>query len=272
MKQRHCKHLLACLLVFSIASVSAQNQSVRILEGGYTSPDAYPGMEMVWNDEFRGGKLNKSNWSHETGTGRNGWGNGELQYYRPANAALQDGYLVITAKSEAWEDSQYTSARIVTRDMQQFTFGRIDFRVSLPAGQAMRPVLWLEVGADGGIDIMEMNGGSGREDTVNGTLHWRQNGKRLYEGGSVTLPNDTFTGQFHVFSIIRDESKIQWLADNQVYFQMDITAPEFAAFSAPFSVGINLAIGGEGPGAPDSTTQLPQRLVVDYVRVFQKTQ
>ena len=272
MKQNLNLYLLASVFIFGGICVSVQAEPIRILAGGYTSPDSYPGMKRLWSDEFRGNKLNKSNWSHETGTGRNGWGNRELQYYRPENLTLQDGYLAITAKPEAYEGSQYTSSRIVSREQQPFTSGRVDIRVSLPAGQGMRPVLWLEVSAGGGIDIMEMIGGSGREDTVHGTLHWRQNGKRLYEGGSVTLPNDTFTGQFHVFSIIQDESKIQWLADNQVYFQMDTSSPEFAAFSAPFSVGINLAIGGEGPGAPDSTTQFPQRLVVDYVRVFQKTQ
>ena len=272
MKQNLYLYLLVSVFAFGGFCVSAQAEPTRILAGGYTSPDSYPGMKQVWSDEFRGNKLSESNWSHETGTGRNGWGNGELQYYREENTELQDGYLVITAKPETFAGSQYTSSRIVSLENRQYTFGRIDIRASLPAGQGMRPVLWLEGGAGGGIDIMEMIGGSGRENTVHGTIHWRQNGKRLFEGGSVTLPNDTFTGQFHVFSIIRDESKIQWLADNQVYFQMDITAPEFAAFSAPFSVGINLAIGGEGPGAPDSTTRLPQRLVVDYVRVFQKTQ
>jgi beta-glucanase (GH16 family) len=266
------RYLLAPVFALAGFFISAQAEPTRILAGGYISPESYPGMKLAWREEFRSKNLFDSNWRLETGTGRHGWGNNELQYYRPENLALQDGYLVITATSEAYEGSQYTSSRIVSRESRQFSAGRIDIRASLPGGQGMRPVLWMEGEAGAGIDLMEMIGGSGRENTVHGTLHWRQNGKRLYEGGSVTLPNDTFTGQFHVFSIIRDGSKIQWLADNQVYFQMDVSAPEFTAFNAPFSVGINLAIGGEGPGAPDSTTQFPQRLVIDYVRVFQKTQ
>ncbi|WP_332912232.1 hypothetical protein [Algoriphagus boritolerans] len=72
--------------------------SVAIPTSGATSPSSYPGMNLVWEDEFEGNLLNTSNWSHETGTGQNGWGNNELQFYKQENTSLQDGYLVITAK------------------------------------------------------------------------------------------------------------------------------------------------------------------------------
>jgi beta-glucanase (GH16 family) len=270
--------LLPCVLVSTAVSPAETDRTGPVLAGGYISPESYPGMQLVWRDEFGGKTLNETHWSHETGTGADGWGNSELQYYLPGNTTLQDGYLVITARAQSHEGSAYTSARIVTRGKQEFRYARVDFRASLPEGQGMWPALWMlganmdEVGwpACGEIDVMEMIGGDGRENTVHGTLHWQENIERLYEGGMVTLPNDTFTGQFHVFSIIWDENRIQWLADNRVYFQKDISDLAFDAFRAPFYLVINLAVGGKWPGAPDNTSLFPQRLVVDDVRVFQK--
>lgn len=267
---------MVCLLLAPGIGGPLIAETGRIPAGGFISPEVYPDMKLVWRDEFRGQTLDSNNWTHETGTGSNGWGKEELQHYLPRNTALQDGYLVITAKAESHEGSNFTSSRVTSRGQQSFRSGRIDIRARLPEGQGMRPALLMlgdsfsEVGwpGCGEIDIMEMIGGAGREDTVHGTLHWKYEWKNLYEGGSLTLPSDTFTGQFHVFSIIWDEAKIIWLSDGRKYFEKDISSPEFDAFRFPFHFVINLAVGGNWPGPPDATTQFPQQLVVDYVRVF----
>jgi beta-glucanase (GH16 family) len=252
-------------------------EALHIPAGGHISPASYPDMELVWRDEFSSASLNEADWTHETGIGRDGWGNEELQYYLPGNTSLNNGYLVITAKEESHAGRHYTSSRLTTREKRSFTSGRIDIRAMLPQGQGMWPALWMlgdslsEAGwpACGEIDIMEMIGGAGREDTVHGTLHWKHAGQTLYEGGSISHPSDTYSEQFHVFSIIWDEDRIQWLADDRTYFEMDISSSEFDAFRAPFHLIINLAVGGKWPGPPNDSTVFPQRLVVDYVRVFQ---
>lgn len=265
--------LIAGLIIAGVARVNASG-SDTIGAGGHSSPESYPGMQLAWRDEFNGKELDPRYWSHETGTG--GWGNDGLQYYREENTQVRDGYLVITARQELFEESLYTSSRIVTRGKRELRYGRIDIRALLPEGQGISPVLRM-LGSTtprsgrpvaGEIDIMEMIGGQGRENTVHGTLRWTQDGGHKYEGGSVSLPRGKFSDQFHVFSILWDESSIRWLVDGYSYLEFDTVPPEFNAFREDFYLLFNLAIGGRRPGAPDASTTFPQRLVVDYVRVF----
>ncbi len=245
--------------------------------GGHTSPDRYEGMTLVWREEFEGDMLDYGTWSHETGTGANGWGNGELQYYREQNTRVGDGYLVITAKKEEFGGLGYTSSRIVSRGNVTVGFGRIDIRAKLPRGQGIWPALWM-LGASTGrvgwpmageIDIMEMVGGQGRENTVHGSLHWANAREHRYESSSVTLPSGDFSDQFHVYSVVWDRTAIRWLVDGMSYFEMNIAAPEFDAFRQEFYLLVNLAVGGDWPGSPDGSTPFPQHLVVDYIRLFQ---
>lgn len=251
--------------------------SVSIPTTGSTSPSSYEGMTLVWEDEFEGNSLNTAYWTHETGTGQNGWGNNELQFYRSQNTSVQDGYLVITAKKENFSGSEYTSSRIITKDKKEVRYGRIDIRAVMPQGQGMWPALWMlganfsEVGwpACGEIDIMEMVGGKGRENTVHGTVHWLATGQRAEYGGLYRTTSGTLADKFHVYSIIWDAGSIRWLIDNKQYHVIDTTPGELDEFRRQFFFIFNVAVGGNWPGAPDATTTFPQHMIVDYVRVFQ---
>ena len=245
-----------------------------------TSPTSYPGMKLAWSDEFEGSSLNGQLWNHDIGGW--GWGNNESQYYRPENTAVQSGYLVITAKEESFGGKGYTSSRIKTEGTRSFTYGRVDIRAALPRGQGIWPALWSlgtnfsEVGwpYSGEIDIMEMIGGSGREAEVHGTVHWNVGGlsapySHTYQGGKTRKVSGDFADGFNVFSIIRTEDRIQWLVNGQPYYNFYIdSSASLAPFKSPFFLIFNVAVGGIWPGYPDTTTQFPQRLVVDYVRVF----
>lgn len=264
----------AALLVLAAPALSA---GPEFSIGGHISPESYPGMRLVWREEFSGSRLNPANWSHEAGTGRKGWGNNELQYYRAENARTEDGLLVVTAQSGEHEGSAYTSSRIITRGKQEFRYGRIDVRALMPEGQGIWPAVWM-LGASmpgrgwpaaGEIDIVEMVGGEGRENTVHGTLHWGQGGGHFYEGGAITLPAGKYGDYFHVFSIVWDESSIRWLVDDYEYFEKSLAGSEFDSFREPFYLLVNLAVGGDWPGSPDHTSKFPQHLVLDYIRVFQ---
>ncbi|MCH7409878.1 glycoside hydrolase family 16 protein [Belliella sp. DSM 111904] len=263
--------------------ITNQILGIGLPSGGFESPMSYDGYALVWNDEFEGSSLS-SDWVFETGDGCPnlcGWGNNELQFYRRENTEVKDGFLVITAKQESVGGKNYTSSRIKTQGRQNFEFGRIDIRAAMPQGQGIWPALWMlgesitdiSWPACGEIDIMEMVGGnaSGRDDTVHGTLHWDNNGTYNYRGGKKTLPAGAkLADNFHVYSIIWDESKITWLLDDVVYHEDNISPASMDEFRAPFFFIINLAIGGNWPGSPDSSTIFPQQLAVDYVRVFQK--
>ena len=253
------------------------SDSVSIPSQGLTSPTTYPGMTLAWSDEFDGATLNLANWSHETGNGQNGWGNNELQFYRPQNTSIQSGHLVITAKKEAFGGREFTSSRIITKGKQQFRYGRVDIRASLPKGQGLWPALWM-LGANfdqvswpacGEIDIMEMIGGNGREKTVHGTVHWEHDGKHAQFGGEYSLASGTLSDKFHVYSVVWDATSIRWFIDNKQYHVIDTTPAQLDEFRRSFFFIFNIAVGGNWPGSPDASTAFPQHMIVDYVRVFQ---
>ncbi len=247
---------------------------------GYTTPLVYEGYNLVWNDEFAGSALNHNNWVAEVGDGCPnlcGWGNNELQFYRAQNATVSGGTLTIEARRETVQSRNFTSARIKTQGLKSFKYGRIDIRALLPVGQGIWPALWMlgnnitSVGWPrcGEIDIMEMIGGSGREREVHGTVHWDNNG-HSYIGGKYTLPSGIFADQYHVFSIIWDETKIRWFVNDIRFYEIDITPEHMTEFHQQFFFIFNVAVGGNWPGSPNAATVFPQQMKVDYVRVFQK--
>lgn len=256
----------------------------KVVEGGggtddegYVGADSYPGMELMWSDEFEGTQINSANWTYDLGA--SGWGNNEWQNYTSSseNSSVADGFLTITAKQEA--GGGYTSARLKSVDLQEFQYGRIDIRAKLPEGQGIWPALWM-LGANfpesgwpscGEIDIMELVGH--QPSTVHGTAHWGADWtQHQYTGSSISLPaGQKFSEAFHLFSIEWSENSITWLMDDQEYFSINNTQMNGQPypFNAPFFFIMNIAVGGNWPGYPDGTTSFPQTMVVDYVRVFQ---
>jgi hypothetical protein len=243
---------------------------------GYQGADSYPGMTLVWSDEFDGTAINSANWTYDLGA--SGWGNNEWQNYTssPNNSSVADGFLTITAREEG---GGYTSARMKSVDLQEFQFGRIDIRAKLPEGQGIWPALWM-LGANfpeggwpqcGEIDIMELVGH--QPGTNHGTAHWGANfGVHQYNGSSITLPGGAkFSEAFHLFSIEWQQNSIVWFMDDQPFFSIDNTQMNGQPypFNAPFFFIMNIAVGGNWPGYPDATTVFPQTMTVDYVRVFQ---
>ncbi len=252
------------------------------VDDGYISSVSYEGYDLTWNDEFEGNNIKHENWSFETGTGcpNCGWGNNELQYYRQENAWVGDGVLTIEAREEKYQSSNYTSARLITRNLRSFKYGRIDIRALLPKGQGIWPALWMlgnnlsSVGwpQSGEIDIMEMVGGGGRENQIHGTIHWDEDGNHAQTGSGYTLTSGTYADKYHVFSILWDESAIKWYIDDTEFYDASITSENMSEFHQEFFFIFNIAVGGNWPGNPDSQTVFPQRMKVDYVRVFQKKQ
>lgn len=230
---------------------------------------------LIWSDEFDGISLNTNVWTRETGG--NGWGNNEWQYYtdRTDNSFLQDGLLHIVAKEESYGGKDYTSARLITKDKKYYKYGKIEARLKLPFGQGIWPAFWTlgqsisSVGwpACGEIDIMEMVGGSGRENTIHGTAHWDDNGHKQY-GQSYTLSSGTFSDDFHIFSIEWTPTFIKWYVDGILYNTMNTTPAYLSELQEEHFILLNVAVGGNWPGYPDSTTQFPQEMLIDYVRVY----
>ncbi|HRI60869.1 MAG TPA: glycoside hydrolase family 16 protein, partial [Saprospiraceae bacterium] len=159
------------------------NPTIPIPTTGYSTPATYPNLTAVWSDEFDGTSLNELYWNFQLGDGCPnlcGWGNNELEYYKKENTIVKDGYLIITAKSETAGSKNYTSSRINTQDKFNVQYGRVDVRAALPKGQGIWPAIWMlgkninttSWPACGEIDIMEMVGGSGKDNVAHGTAHW----------------------------------------------------------------------------------------------------
>ena len=244
------------------------------------SPTSYSGYQLSWSDEFNQQALDTATWNFDIGGG--GWGNNELQYYQQDNVAIYQGHLVITAKRESQGGHSFTSSRIKTEGTMEFGFGRVDIRAALPRGRGIWPALWA-LGANfklvgwpycGELDIMEMIGGAGRENTVHGTLHWNVGGigqpyAPTYQGAHFEKTAGDFGDGFNVFSMIRRHDRVQWLVNDVLYYEQFLPdSPDFRPFDNPFFLIFNIAVGGDWPGSPDGATQFPQRMVVDYVRVF----
>jgi hypothetical protein len=244
----------------------------ELLSDGYITPDAWPGMELVWRDEFDGPLISTANWTHELGGG--GWGNNEWEIYTSSanNSFISSGKLNIVATKQ---DDMYLSARMVTKGKKEFKYGRIDIRALMPYGKGIWPALWTLGGnisqvswpRCGEIDIMEYLGHI--QSQVHGTIHYDDGGHKSITS-SYTLPgNQSFHDAFHVFTIVWQENTIKWYVDYELIHQVKDTQMPFDAFRLPHFFILNLAVGGNWPGYPDETTVFPQTLLVDYIRVFQ---
>ncbi|PPK85060.1 glycosyl hydrolase family 16 [Neolewinella xylanilytica] len=227
---------------------------------------------LVWADEFDGNVLADTSWSYDTGTGNNGWGNNESQFYtdRPENVRVADGLLTITAQRENFSGSDFTSGRIVTQDKFEFTYGRIDIRAKLPSGGGTWPALWM-LGANfdtvgwpacGEIDMMEHVGNE--PERVLSALHFPGNSGGNAVTSSTTV--ETAETEFHVYTTIWTENTIRFLVDDEVYHTFDNNAG--IPFNHDFFLIFNVAVGGTLGGAIDPAFS-SSSMEVDYVRVYQ---
>ena len=244
-----------------------------------------PTWTLAWSDEFdgpAGGAPNPANWKADIGTGIGGWGNGQWEYDRAENAALDgDGHLVITSRLETFQGKPYTSARLKTKGLFTHTYGRIEARMKLASGQGLWPAFWM-LGNDidtsgwpacGEIDIMEASGLEPQR--VSGSLH----GPGYSGGGAITGRRDlqngaTFDQDFHVFGLEWTPDSISWVLDGiiwQVAVPMELPKGATWVFDHPFYLLLNVAVGGNYVGSPDPAAFPPEGLktVVDYVRVYE---
>ncbi len=255
-----CACIVYILTVFAVPTSQAQDVSASA-----------QGWNLVWSDEFDSTAINTTNWTYDTGGG--GWGNSELENYtnRPENASAAHGALMIIAKQESFGGNGYTSARLKSQNLRAFTYGRIEARLKLPAGQGLWPAFWMlgssitQVGWPkcGEIDIMEH---ISNVPLVYGTMHWDNNGHASY-GGNISCD----VTQYHVYTLEWNALAITWFLDGSQYWQGNIAnnINSTDEFHAPFFIILNLAVGGSWPGNPDGTTQFPDTMFVDYVRVYQ---
>ena len=248
-----------------------------------------PNLELIWSDEFDyQGRPDNSKWYHQTFAPNGGsWFNGELQHYvnKENTTYVSNGTLKIIARKETYTTQnttkEYTSARLNSKF--DFKYGRIDVRAKLPSGAGTWPAIWTlgsninEAGnyfgdsrgsvgwpACGEIDIMEQNGWD--KTRSYGYFHWAntQTGEYQTQGTSTFIADSA--SEFHLYSLIWDETKMQIILDNQVFIELpnEVSNP----FDNPHYLLLNIAIGGNLGG--EVPANFPNQVMeVDYVRIYQ---
>ncbi|MGB3142826.1 MAG: glycoside hydrolase family 16 protein, partial [Maribacter sp.] len=228
---------------------------------------------LAWSDEFDvDGAPDTTFWSYDLGTGNNGWGNNESQFYtdRPENIIVENGVLKITARKEDFNGSPYTSSRIQTYEKFDFTYGRVEARAKLPTGGGTWPAIWT-LGADfetnewpaaGEIDIMEHVGN--QQDKIFGTTH-----DPSAFGGNARSVETTVTGvsdDFHVYAMEWTPTEIRFYVDDNIYGSLpnDPSRP----FDKDFFFIMNVAMGGNFGGEIDAAFT-ESSMEVDYIRLYQ---
>ncbi len=241
-------------------------------------------------EEFNGSSLDSSSWStcyhwfNAQYQGCTNAGNNELEWYKSSQVSVGNGHATLTAMNTSTtgvvEDSQgndvvknfpYRSGMISTGGSQwmdtakrTMLYGYIEARIRVPEGRGLWPAFWM-LSADYGwppeIDIMEILGHD--TSTTHMNLHWNDAGNHQQAGSSFSngMP---LSGGWHTFAVDWQPGKLIWYVDG---------VPRKALSSAgvpnrPMYVLFNLAVGGDWPGSPDTSTVFPAKMDIDYVRTY----
>lgn len=238
------------------------------------------GYTLMWHDEFDApGVPDENIWGYDIGG--HGWGNNELQYYTDdsVNVRIENGKMIIEAHYYENADIEYTSARLVTREKQDWLYGRVEVKAKLPYGRGTWPAIWMlptdwEYGGwpeSGEIDIMEHVGYD--PNIIHGTVHTEAYNHSIgtQVGAQINIP--TAITDYHVYAIEWEAEKIDFYVDEQLYFTFNNegTGSDVWPFNKRFHLILNIAIGGNWGGAYGvDNTVFPVQMDIDYVRVYSK--
>lgn len=274
MKYSKLKLVVSLLCIFSVGLVYAQKTDKTPSDSGY---------KLVWADEFNyRGLPDAKKWGYDTIGNKSGWGNHEAQFYtagRKENVWVHDGVLSIIAQKEEMRGKKYTSTRLITKDKGDWLYGRFEIKAKLPAGKGMWPAIWMlptdwaygQWPSSGEIDIMENVGY--KPDTIYGSLHTKSYYFRINTQktkGVAIVDNHT---AFHVYALEWEPEQIRLIVDDNVYlsFNNEHNTYKEWPFDKRFHILLNIAVGGDWGGQQGIDDQIfPQRMDVDYVRVYQK--
>ncbi|MCB0631176.1 MAG: glycoside hydrolase family 16 protein [Saprospiraceae bacterium] len=265
-------------LIFALTIICVLTACQKSLRPGNSS---HTDRQLLWSDEFEtDGLPDPEKWSYDVGG--HGWGNNELEYYtkdRLENARIEDGKLIIEARKETFENRDYTSARLVTKNKGDWQYGRVEVKAKLPRGRGTWPAIWMLPTQNtyggwpksGEIDIMEHVGFD--PGNVHGTVHTEayNHTKGTQKGGQLML-SDAMDA-FHVYAIEWSAEKIDFFIDDELYFTFLNEGGDYKSwpFSQPFHLILNIAVGGNWGGQQGVDESIwPQRMEVEYVRIYDK--
>jgi len=236
---------------------------------------------LIWSDEFDGNTLDLDSWEVVIGDGCAegicSWGNNELQWYLAENIKVGSGHLSMEAKKQTYRNKEYTSARLHSN--VDFDYGYFEGKIRMPVGKGLWPAFWMLPSKDdakwpndGEIDIMEYKGHE--PSAAHSTIHFTDNNdNHRYSGKVISLPNEMqLNDDFHMFSVEKLPGVLRFMFDGYIFFEVTENDIDVWPFDNNlFQFLLNVAVGGWFPGNPDSSTVFPQKMDVDYVRVYDNT-
>ena len=259
-------------------------------------PHLYENYNLIWQENFDDVGLNQSNWNFMYGDGQNygvpGWGNNELQRYTDSaeNIYLNAGCLfIIPTYNTSSDGTGYESARINSQNKRKFKYGRVDISFSVPEITGVWPALWMmpeksvygNWPRSGEIDIVETI--NEKSDELVTTIHYghdyhRQISKTTFLNQLTKLSNPI---DHNKISLIWEDEYFEWLLNDQLVFKVNFNEVENLEpnpFLEEFYLLINVAVGGNWPGTPNSTMYCNSRkscpdvkkLIVDYIAYYEK--
>lgn len=289
---------------FLIAS-NVKLNAIAILAGETNSAVAtqsfapnIPSGTLVWSDEFTNtttanAEPNPSIWTYDTGGG--GFGNNELENYCDYASSVSpcvtaspnvyvgtDGYLHIVAEQPS--TGVYTSARLKSQGLFSFQYGRLEFRAKVPEAQGFWPAAWLMGNniatvnwpACGEMDVMERVNAATTPDFNVGSVHG-PGFTGIPLGTTYNFPSGQTASTWHTYGMIWKPGSVSYYVDDpsNIYATYTPSSLNSLPNSAwPFDGGqsnfllINLAVGGNYPGAPTASTPFPSEMLIDYVRLY----
>jgi beta-glucanase (GH16 family) len=282
----HRPAMISYLLLLTLLCCSENEEQPQAVPApAEVTPVAPKAYKLVWADEFdQAGAPDPARWDYDLGDGCPNvcnWGNNELQYYTKdtKNVRIDNGMLIIEAHKEKRETKEYTSTRLVSRGKGDWTYAKIEVRAKLPKGKGTWPAIWMlptdwRYGGwpkSGEIDIMEHVGFD--EGQVHGTVHTEAYNHSIgtQKGGSLKVTDAT--SAFHVYSVEWEPDAIIFKIDDKMYYSFGRTGNGSAEwpFDQRFHLIMNIAVGGNWGGQQGVDDSIwPQRMEVDYVRVYQR--
>ncbi len=253
--------VVGCALVFFPIALHGQSLS---------------GWNLVWSDEFNGTSLDTTKWGLELNEGDPGIG---VFTNRPQNLSVSTGCLVLQAQKENYNGKQYTCTQISSKNKASWLYCRVDVRAKLSHGQGLWPAIWMMPQARpyggwptcGEVDNMENLGNEPR--AIHTTIHFGDTNQAIGYMYNLPASAKSFPDTFHVFTMIWDTGSFAWYIDSVHYTTMNKWSPDNLVYPKPFDQPLflifDLAVGGWA-GSPDSTTAFPQKMQVDWVRVYQR--
>jgi len=292
----------APILVASNLKISAIATSAGAGGSGVASQSFRPNIAsgtLVWSDEFSNSAIVKAQpnplvWTYDTGN--NGYGNQELETYcawgssaapcstaNPSAYVGADGYLHIAVQQPA--PGVYTSARLKTQGLFSFQYGRFEVRAQVPEAQGFWPAAWLmgnnistvDWPACGEQDVLERVNAPSTPDWNEGSIHGTGFTGDVGLGTIYKFSSGQTAASWHTYGMIWTKGGVAYYVDDSTHPYVSYTSSSLNSLKGakwPFDAGqsnfiiLNLAIGGNWPGAPNSSTPFPSEMLVDYVRIY----